>query len=182
MWYLVQWEDQPGEWRGLAGRTQDTCAVLPATLLKKHRQRLLRVRVLASSGIATGVQDAEIEIRGNHTASPTPVVEVVDVGHHGHLGPVLTVSVRHEGAAAVPDAQVLWFTDGAEIGRGRTFDLRSLPLGQHVLSAVVLDSGSGGTQAQLLVECGGGGKYRLLSDDLVHPIGGRYGAPMTPKL
>ena len=182
LWYLVQWEDRPGEWRGLAGRTQDTSAVLPATLLKKHRQRLLSVRVLASSGIATGAQHAEIEIRSNGTASPTPAVEVVDVGHQGHLGPVLTVSVRQEGAAVVPNAQVLWFANGAEIGRGRTLDLRSLPLGQHVLSAVVLDSGYGGTQARLLIECGGSGKYRLLSDDLVHPIGEGHDAPVAPNL
>lgn len=182
LWYLVQWEDRPGEWRGLMGRTQDMTAVLPVTLLKKRRQRLLRVRVLASSGVATGMQYAEIEIRGKQTPAPPPVVVVVGVGHQGQLGSVLTVAVHHKDAALVPNAQVLWFANGAEIGRGRALDLRSLPVGQHALNAVVQDSGSGGTQASLLVERTEDGQCRLLSGDLERPIGKGYASLAVPGL
>lgn len=49
----------------------------------------------------------------------------------------------------------------AELGRGRTLDLRSLPVGYHALGAAVLDTGQGAAFAQWMIERTSGGEFIL---------------------
>jgi len=52
IWYLVQWEDLDGTWRGLAPRTRERSMTVPGQLMSGRTT--MRVRVLATSGLATG--------------------------------------------------------------------------------------------------------------------------------
>ena len=62
-WYLVQWFDAEDEtWRGVAPRTRATKMRLPPGLLRGGEA--LKLRILASRGIATGVAAIEAKGRG----------------------------------------------------------------------------------------------------------------------
>ena len=57
LWYLVQWLD--GDyWRGVAPRQQETSLLIPGQLFADSPE--LTVRVLATSGIATGIAEATL--------------------------------------------------------------------------------------------------------------------------
>ncbi len=53
IWYLVQWRDGHGTWRGLAPRTQVSQLAVPKALFAN--QQTYALRVLASTGLATGM-------------------------------------------------------------------------------------------------------------------------------
>jgi hypothetical protein len=169
LWYLVQWRDRIGTWRGLAPRTQKAQLVVPKRIFKG--ERLSAIRVLASSGIATGEGAWEGEIRPPRDA-PTGGVEVVLVGV-GTPGPgahalprILRASLVTGAGAATPGAALRWFDGkGAELSRGRSFDLGNLRVGQHQISAIALNTGAGGGSATWLIEHTADGHFLLLVGD-----------------
>jgi hypothetical protein len=145
--YLVHYRDAKGRaWRALAPRTTDTSAVIPWTLIARSRK--LTVRVLASSGIATG--HAEIELAAGD--KPPPDVHLTLLGN-GSLseGPyeipaVPTVLATDGAGGQVSDVHLQWVDGrGGSLGRGRQVDLRQLPNGRHVIRVVV--RGHGGRTA-----------------------------------
>lgn len=133
LWYLVQWEDVNETWRGLMPRTQETSAFLPARLL--GRQQKTRVRVLASSGIATGTGqckvalpdptpfDIAVVLAGEPmppVPEPTPVPVPIKAG-------IITVFAVENSGRMIIDPGFIWFDDdGREIARGRRLDLRKI--------------------------------------------------------
>lgn len=137
--YLVQFEDRPSVWRGVAPRSREPKIIIPWRFFQ-HRNRL-NVRVLASSGIATGSIDdlITLEIPGE-TASrisqvdqPPVVVSPYGVLEAGaDIGTYLR-AVSHGGT------QLRWYDEnGVELSGSATLDLRDLPDGQHFIQAVAV--------------------------------------------
>jgi hypothetical protein len=145
--YLVQVEDPAtGDFRGLAPRQSDPSAVIPWRLFT-HGPRL-RVRILASAGIATGA--AEVEVRSQVHQPPEVSIALVGVGVDagpsgaggGAVPAVASVLVADAAGRQVPDQRVTWY-DGAgnRLGRGSQLDLRALPPGRTVVRAVARTHG-----------------------------------------
>ena len=158
LWYLLQWQDRTGTWRGCAPRTQAASLRVPKRLF--GRLRHLAARVLATSGIATGTGTWEGPIgAGDPGYPPMHAVEIqipgVEAGAAGPwpVKPLLRVTVVDRYGRSPMRTVLRWYRDdGTEIGRGRSIDLRRLPLGMSTLRAVVLDSGTGMGQQSWRVE------------------------------
>lgn len=167
LWYLLHWRDRSGTWRGVMPRTRATSADVPKRLF--GRQTRVAVRVLATSGIATGmdVWEGDIERPRLPPQRRGPVLVPQGIGapgmEPGDLPPVLRVTAvdRHGVGIAAPD--IIWFGgDGAEIAHGRGLDLRLLRPGRQMVRAVLLDTGEGGAAAAFLIERGRDGGFRLI--------------------
>jgi hypothetical protein len=150
--YLAQFEDGPGVWRGIAPRSAETHVVIPRDFLK--RQTRLHIRVLASSGIATGGIEDRIVLEPDDTgppAGPTDRPPVV-VSPNGPLVAGLSVGAYLR-AVARPGAMVRWYDEaGAELSGSPTLDIRGLPEGQHTLRAVSVGGETVQSSRVLLVE------------------------------
>ena len=165
LWYLVQWRDRFGTWRGLAPRTQKTELSAPKRIFVG--ERLSAIRVLASGGIATGVGLWEGEIRQPDSGPPPGVdIGLVDIGTlkagANVLPRVLKAAVLTRAGATVSGSSLRWYDgNGREIGRGRSFDLGRLRVGQHQLSVRLLDTGFGGGSATWLINHTADGRFLL---------------------
>jgi hypothetical protein len=116
---------------------------------------IVEVRVLASSGIATGV--GECTLKGPSTAPPTDIVLSEDPTNTaiGRPGGLIRVGAVDSTGRTVPDAEVRWYAEsGAEIGFGRTLDVRGLGEGQHVVRAVLHDLGAGVGESLVAIDVG----------------------------
>lgn len=165
LWYLVQWRDAAGTWRGLAPRTTANSLTVPKWVF--GRQQAVGIRVLASSGIATG------EVRWEGQLAPSPILRAarVTIGLAGMssaasgtvaIPALLRASVRTGRGAALPASRVFWYDHrGTEIGRGGTLDLRALSPGFHTISTVMLDAGHGPGSQNWDIEVRRGGQFLL---------------------
>jgi hypothetical protein len=108
-----------------------------------RHHRLLRFRVLATSGLATGVGTCELE----QPPPPLPSAEIVPVGTWPTADMptrLVTVAVIDEGGRTVSDPDIRWYDEGgAEIGRGRSLDLAALSEQIAAVRAVALNVGQG---------------------------------------
>jgi hypothetical protein len=136
LWYLVHWLDGD-DWRGVAPRQQETSLLIPGRLFTEGPE--LTVRVLATSGIATGTAETtlrfdgyrpaglELGIRGVPPETDSPVA----------LPPVIQAVIRDAGGRQFGADGLAWFADdGQPIGNGPWADLRALSLGEHEIRAV----------------------------------------------
>lgn len=132
LWFLVQWQDTNGAWRGLMPRTRERSAVVPIRLFGSRSR--MAVRVLATSGLATGVAQCVLT-RPTPPAIPATVVITSDGGAADPV-PGATVPVGRRGiradavdeaGRAIPDPGFVWF-DGAgnAIARGKRLTRRDL--------------------------------------------------------
>lgn len=146
VWFLVQWQDRDDTWRGLMPRTRETTAFVPVHLLGQ-RQRM-RVRVLATSGIATGSAECILV----PPSRPTPQApNLVLRGEGGGSEPPVPVPARRSGVRAfivdelgrtLPDRGLIWFDQrGDEIGRGPRLPLSSARSAEAIRVAAI-DHGS----------------------------------------
>lgn len=144
LWYLVQWRDARGTWRGVAPRTRRNAMKIPKRLFDGARDATLRV--LATSGIATGVALWEGALSPPRTppgSRRTPQrrislvgVELHEPGAHEVAGP-LRACVESPAGSTSSAADLRWYdARGAEIARGRSFDPSQLGAGQHTITAV----------------------------------------------
>jgi hypothetical protein len=162
LWYLVQWCDRFGTWRGLAPRTRETRLVVPKRIFSGERRSM--IRVLASAGIATGeaVWEGTI-VQADQAPGPPATVALVGIEPPAAgaiaIGSVLRASLLTGSGATVSGAGLRWYDGkGGEIARGRSLDLAGLPVGQHRVTARSLDRGGGAAAGTWLVErCGDGG-------------------------
>jgi hypothetical protein len=133
VWYLLQWLDIDGSWRGVGPRTEHRSARVPARLIGRGGN--VRFRVLASAAIATGVGKCSVEL-------PTPRGETQIVllnAGDGGVPDVLRVAVVDSSGRSVVRPDVRWYdAHGREVARGRSIDLTALGSGEHVLRAVAL--------------------------------------------
>lgn len=144
IWYLVQWEDLDGTWRGLMPRTQERSVTIDPALLGNRRE--MRVRVLASSGIATG----EISCNLNLPRAPrVPASVIVSASPSGSTTAYLVDTVGR----ALPAPGFIWHDDqGREIGRGRKLSGRNSQSAREiraVASRYIAQSDSAGHAAKL---------------------------------
>ncbi len=165
LWYLVQWRDGRGTWRGCAPRTQATNLRVRKKIFGKQKEVMLRV--LATSGIATGEGIWQGELK-----QPVPAVRddlrvhLAGIPSKGSgswtLPAMLRVSVFEPNGATVTKPKIRWYDGrGVELGRGHTFNLHSLPVGFHVLQATVFETGHGQGCAQWMIERTVKGEFRL---------------------
>lgn len=135
LWYLVHWQDDDGMWRGLAPRTQDTSLLIPNQTFSTKRE--VKVRVLATSGIATG--STEVVLHRPDEFIPSRPRLLIYGEQVGADAPILRAALI-TGAGRVntaPDA--LWYDDhGQQIGRGPAFELGRLPAQTTVLHVSAL--------------------------------------------
>lgn len=165
LWYLVQWRDARGTWRGCAARTQKTSLRVPKALF--GRQQAIALRVLASSGIATGegLWEGTLRLPPRETGRDLRISLVgVAAGATGSLPvpPFLRMAVSGFTGALAERQYLRWYdSQGAEIGRGRTLDLRTLRRGFHAVRAVALDTGQGTGSATWAIEHTRSGQFVL---------------------
>ncbi len=142
---IVQWEDRPGIWRGVAPRTSATELMLPA---RRFAGRTIAIRVLTSSGIATGMATDAIEFP---RAPDRPKPDIALVGPTDRDIPrILTATMSH-----VPGepSTLAWFDEkGAELSGGRMLDTAKLPDGESMVRAVALRSGRLEQKAWLVIK------------------------------
>jgi hypothetical protein len=79
LWFLVQWQDTDGTWRGLAPKARETGALAPRALFRREAS----VRVLATSGISTSAAAGTVVLPGRE---PTFTVAITELRRPG-LGP-----------------------------------------------------------------------------------------------
>jgi hypothetical protein len=158
LWYLVQWRSGQGNWRGCAPRTQATNLRVPKRIFGKQKEVMLRV--LATSGIATGEGTWQGELkqpRFRRAVGGNLQVHLAGVPSKGSgswsLPAILRVSVFEPNGATVTNPKIRWYDSrGVELGRGHTFNLHNLRAGFHVLHATVFNTGYGEGCAQWMVE------------------------------
>jgi len=134
LWYLVHWYDARGDvWRGVAPRQQTTTLLVPRRLFAEARE--LRVRVLATPGLGTGV--AEDVITLGHPAPPPPrlILLGVDTSRDKPLSIpyVLHAAMLDSAGRQLPDDRMTWYGNDEMIGRGSQVDLRALGVGRHAV-------------------------------------------------
>ncbi|GEM_PF-1098940 len=164
-WYLVQWRDARGTWRGAGPRSQELTLQVPKSLFGRSRQ--VAVRVLATRGIATGEAvwsgDLTPPEQAQDSGSRLALVGVPAGSSGAHaIPPFLRAALT--GGAAQPGlrSDVRWYNSrGAEIARGRTLDLRQLHVGMHAIHAVAFDTGQGRASALWTVEVQRSGRFVL---------------------
>jgi hypothetical protein len=166
VWYLVQWRDALGTWRGCAPRTQKSELVIPKRLF--DRQKQIVIRVLATSGIATGegTCQSDCEYPGPRRGEPA-VLRLKGIPIEGSqslpLPPVIRAVAQLPGGQTHSKPEIRWYDErGAEIGRGRSFDLRVLPRSQTLLGAAVFDRGRGSAYTQWLIQRDDADQFTLL--------------------
>jgi hypothetical protein len=151
--YLVQFEDRPGIWRGVAPRDTDTKITVPWEIFK--RRDSLHIRVLASSGIATGVIDQWIkpEWPDDKTPPTTPIDQPpVVISGTGSLEPNKSVG-SYLRATSEGGAVLRWYDEsGAELSGSATLNLRELPDGQHIVRAVAVGGDALQSSSSFLIE------------------------------
>ncbi|HEX6714696.1 MAG TPA: hypothetical protein VF066_14990 [Thermoleophilaceae bacterium] len=161
LWYLVQWLDDDGTtWRGVAPRTQERAMTLP--LRRFAHTGVLRFRVLAASGLATGLGECEVE----PPPPPLPTVEIVPIGTWPATdrpgARLATVALVDQWGRTIPDPDIVWYDEGgSEIGRGRSLDLGALEERVSAVRAVALNVGTGRVQRTWLTRRSAEGQCTL---------------------
>lgn len=106
-WYLLQWRDPAGKWRGLGPRTQETHAFVPGGLLGPQGA----VRVLATSGIATTMAVCEVappRRRRAYSLAVRPQGRRVSRSGQADIGSWRAM-VHDETGRSVSGPDLLWF-------------------------------------------------------------------------
>lgn len=148
LWYIVQFEDRRGMWRGVAPRTSKTELLLPQV---RFAGQQIKVRVLASSGIATGTATDTVEFA--RSAGPSrPTIGLVGATS-GNIPRILRATVLHAGAVG---GSLAWFDEnGAELSQGPMLDTGRLPEGESLIRAVASGLGPLEQRSWLVTKKGG---------------------------
>ena len=111
LWYLVQWCDRDGTWRGMAPRTQQTQLVVPKWL-RWATKDVLQLRVLAVLRLHTATADCQLDALPGEPPTDVVVHEVAG-------GSVVRATlVDPTGRTLVPD-DLAWYDEaGGEVARG----------------------------------------------------------------
>jgi hypothetical protein len=152
LWYLVQWLDGDS-WRGVAPRQRETSLLIPGQLFTDSPE--LTVRVLATSGIATGIAEATLHFDGYQSTEPELSLRGLstDADLPAALPNVIEGVVRDNGGRQLTADTMAWFADaGVHIGNGPWVDLRTLSPGEHEVRAVVRRLGGHALTRSWIVE------------------------------
>jgi hypothetical protein len=166
LWYLAQWYDTEDEcWRGVAPRTRDTSVRIPPSLLL--RQDALRVRVLASCGVATGMAQTRID---GYDKQPGPNLQLVSrSAADGSIGPLVRAVLVDPMGRHLSIRDASWMVGSRQVAQGAALDLRTLPRrGAEVRLYLHTD---GGAYSQRWTVQREGDRFRLqpLGQQQAHP-------------
>jgi hypothetical protein len=139
LWYLVHWHDEEANvHRGVSPRQTQTSILIPKRLFARKRE--LEVRVLATTGIATGHAETTVKLSGYQP----PLSVLTLLGVQSPLREPATIpSVVHgvvmdsSGRQSPADDMIWYGPNGSELGRGASVDLRPLGPGRHTIRAVL---------------------------------------------
>lgn len=165
---LVQWRDRYGTWRGVAPRTEKTTMQIPKRLFS--RQKNIGIRVLVTSGIATGQALWDGDCMYPPSSKPTDVqVDIQLVGVNPNENKSINIPAILKAVPIIDRSkthllpEIIWYDEsGAEISRGSTIDLSVLPYGESYITASVLETGHGYGINQWLIERTRNNEYRIL--------------------
>jgi hypothetical protein len=125
IWYLVQWQDRDGAWRGITPRTTKTELIVPDRFAWAGKDRV-RIRILAVELLTTSVSEFVFKGKGSEPAV-TVTVYAVPGAVVAHASDVL--------GRQVPAEDLAWYDDlGGEVGKGDRLPIRAA--GRGLLRAV----------------------------------------------
>jgi len=117
LWWLLQWQDRDGSWRGIAPRTQDDHMIVPKRYQWAAKNRL-NLRVLAVYLLHTAAE--EIKVNAQQTEPPTRIDVMQLRDGQGYRAVAIDPLGRQ-----MPDDELVWYDeDGGEIARGGDLPLQ----------------------------------------------------------
>jgi hypothetical protein len=134
LWYLVHWYDRRAEaWRGVAPRQQTQRLLIPKRLFSGEKE--LRVRVLATPGLGTGVAEQVIKLKKDTPQRPRIILSGIDTSMKKpvQIPGVLHAALVDSAGRQLTDDRMTWYGDDKFLGRGTQVDLRSLSIGKHYI-------------------------------------------------
>lgn len=152
--FVAQYLDNRGNWRGIAPRTRDFGLTVPKTGVVR-KDGTARLRVLASSGIATGMAGWDGKIvavrrdeRGEHGRDAARIVaRGQTVAKRRSAGQHRLQLVHFDGYSPAGHDDMRWYDGrGVEIGRGTGLDIAWLGEGEHDIMSMAVSSGVDGVQ------------------------------------
>ncbi len=176
LWYLLQWRDRRGVWRGVAARTQRTGWAVPKSLWGRTSSAALRV--LASSGIATSVTGWEGMLAkklGRGKDGPRKVhIGLADVTATGkgsiELPPILRLALTTDDGARTAAGEIGWYgASGGLLGRGKSLLLSTLAVGTHQIRVAVENTGDGSGDASWIIEHTRDGRFVWHRGTITYP-------------
>jgi hypothetical protein len=160
--YLVQWYDDKADgWRGVAPRTLEPSLIVPRSMFNGLRE--LRVRVLATSGLATGSAEVVLALNDARPAA-------LNFGFFGFDERKGTATLASPFSPFIVDERgrqqeligLTWYTrQGQEVARG-PLDLGRLDEGKNELRVVARTDGGALVARNLRVDRSGS-EFRLYS-------------------
>lgn len=138
LWYLVHWYDARTEvWRGVAPRLQARSLLIPRRLFAQSGE--LRVRVLATPGLGTGMAEGIINLDDFTPQRPEVIVLGTDTSKEKPflIPDVLNAAALDSAGRQIPSGRMTWYGNGKVIGRGPSVDLRCLVPGRHQVRLVM---------------------------------------------
>jgi hypothetical protein len=99
----------------------------------------LKVRVLATPGISTGIAGTDLKLEKADPGCPQVVLTGVDTTQQtpASAPAVLHAAVLDPAGRELPNDRMTWYaSDGAVLSRGSQVDLRGLDLGHHTVRVV----------------------------------------------
>jgi uncharacterized protein YcfL len=150
LYYIVHWYDaRHGVFRGVAPRSDDKQLLIPPNTFTNNPE--LKLRVYATSGIATGYAEAKARYDeggdGGTGVQPTGPDLTLGGVTPAPKGPVpmdcvATVIATDQSGVQLSDQNITWYDErGTQLARSSQVDLRSLPPGRHVIRAVARSYG-----------------------------------------
>ena len=152
--YMVHWFDRRhGARRGVAPRLKAKSLLIPKRLFTSDPE--LHVRVYATSGIATGYDDSVLKLDNPELQRPQMRLQGERTGIDGpqQILSVLSLIAADAAGRQLSADYISWYdASGNQLARGSQLDLRSLPVGRHVVRAVARGFGEAIMGKSWLVE------------------------------
>jgi hypothetical protein len=150
--YLVHWYDNKAAvWRGVAPAQQTTSITLPRSLFVEGPE--LRVRVLATSGISTGMDEGSAKLDDFKPSALTLTILGLDARAGSlRISGLLSVAAFDSAGRQSRGGRINWYSEGRLLARGSQIDLRQLEIGRHVVRAVLAGRGEGALARSWLIE------------------------------
>jgi hypothetical protein len=163
--------DKAGVWRGCGPRTSKNEIQIPKYLF--GRQQKITIRVLVTTGIATGegLWSGECKYPSTNKDQRMNNLRLAGVPVSGNKSVEIPSTIR---AVALENEnrthylpEIRWYNEkGAELGAGKSFNLFNLPVGETILSAAVLESGQGSMTNQWLIRRSENNQFFLVRGDI----------------
>ena len=141
-WFLVHWFDERREtWRGVEVRQQETSLLIPRSLYVEKPE--LRVRILATSGIATGEVEGLAKLEDFKSGNMLIALSGIDTSIAQTEGPksipnVVSVLVADTAGRQYLSERITWYGNhGVQLVGSRHIDLPQLSRGRHLVRVVV---------------------------------------------